>query len=358
MAHDLLIEDGKAAMFYVGTPPWHRLGTRLDNPATAEDAIKAANLNWTVSKVPLYVAGGTRLHELPGRFATVRQDRIGTRDLRAFGIVGEKYEPLQNRHAFRFFDDIVGDGKAIYHTAGALGDGERIWILAKLPTTIRAADHDEVSKFLLLSNSHDGCGAVQVKFTPIRVVCQNTLSLALSTGRTFSARHDRDLAGGLRDVRAALGFIESRFASIEETIRRMVAVPLTRERREAFFARVFPNPRDFDDERGKERVDACRFWAAHFAEHGQGNTEKAVHGTLWAAYNGVTEMLDHAGGVMLGPRAATRRKAVTLPVRPTPDSPPDPPGPAVMMRQLESSWFGAGARAKIRAWDVAVEMSK
>jgi hypothetical protein len=117
MAHELLIEDGNAAMFYVGDKPWHGLGQELHEPATAQQAIKAARLDWRVEEVPLYIVGGTRLHELPGKHAAVRADKIGTPDCRALGIVGEHYEVLQNRDAFPFFDDIAGEGRAIYHTA-------------------------------------------------------------------------------------------------------------------------------------------------------------------------------------------------------------------------------------------------
>ncbi len=131
-------------------------GQELSGPATAQQAIKAARLDSHVEKVPPYIAGGTRLHELPGKYAVVRADRIGTSDCRAIGIVGEHYEVLQNRDAFRFFDEIAGEGRAICHTAGALRSGERVWILAKLPGDIMVANKDAVEKFLLLSNSHLG----------------------------------------------------------------------------------------------------------------------------------------------------------------------------------------------------------
>ena len=226
MAHELLIEDGEAAMFYTGDKPWHGLGQRLDNPATAAEAIRAARLDWEVTKVPLYIAGGNRLHELPGKHAVVRADRIGTSACRALGIVGDHYVVLQNRDAFAFFDEIAGDGRAIYHTAGALGTGERIWILAKLPGDIWVAGRDAVERFLLLSNSHDGESAVQVKFTPIRVVCHNTLTQALARGFTHTVRHDRDLWGGLRDVQEALGFITREYDALAQAFKSFALVRL------------------------------------------------------------------------------------------------------------------------------------
>src|SRR5688572_15272152 len=112
MAHELLVENGKAAMFYVDTPPWHGLGTPLNSPPTSEQAIEAARLDWQVAKVPLYVAGGTRLHELNHRFALVREDTLHWPHCSVFGVAGRDYVPLQNTEAFAFFDPLIKDGVA------------------------------------------------------------------------------------------------------------------------------------------------------------------------------------------------------------------------------------------------------
>ena len=353
MAHELLIEDGEAAMFYVGDPPWHGLGQRLNAPATAAAAIKAARLDWDVTKVPLYIAGGNRLHELPGKHAVVRRDAIGAPGCRALGVVGDRYDVLQNRDAFRFFDEIAGEGRAVYHTAGALGHGERIWILAKLPDDIVVAGRDAVEKFLLLSNSHDGESAVQVKFTPIRVVCQNTLTQALSRGFTYTARHDRGLWGELRGVKEAMGLITRRYDDLARAFDAFARVPLQDGALASYLQEVFPGPADKDDERAWERVDASRHWSAWFWRHGKGNEEEGVAGTLWAAYNGVCEWVDHGGGQALGPRAAANGRG--LPARGARAgglrvTPPE--------RRLESCWFGSGYRTKVRAWDAAAGVAR
>ena len=125
MAHNLNFKNGKAAMFYNGETPWHSLGQRVDKALTAAEAIVAAQLDYSVEKHPLFLEGGAKIE---GHFATVRTD---TND--ALGVVGSRYQVLQNKSAFSLFDSVVSVKDAIYETAGALGKGEKIWLLAKLP---------------------------------------------------------------------------------------------------------------------------------------------------------------------------------------------------------------------------------
>jgi len=181
MAHELLINDGEASMMYVGEVPWHGLSTKLDRPATAEEAICAAKLDWEVEKKPLCFRDGSRNPPVPDRYVVV-PGRGWDGDTRpVFGIVSKSFQPLQNREAFSFFDPIVGKDAAVYHTAGALGEGERIWILAKLPDHIRVIGDDITDKYLLLSNSHDGHGAVQIKFTPRKRLASPVRSTRMPT---------------------------------------------------------------------------------------------------------------------------------------------------------------------------------
>jgi phage/plasmid-like protein (TIGR03299 family) len=327
MPHELLIEDGAASMMYVGAAPWHKLGTKLDHPATAEEAIKAAKLDWEVRKVPMHAAADGITHAVKGRYAIVPSRKWRDTDCPIFGIVGEGYTPLQNREAFQFFDPIVGEGAAIYHTAGALGAGERIWMLAKLPDYMRIADGDIADKYLLLSNGHDGLSSVSVRFTPIRVVCKNTLMQALrGSGQTIRVAHTRDLKQRLGQARENLRIINTRYSQIEAAFQEMVQVKMDDARLTVYMKLVFPDPRDPHDERAAERVQKNRHHAAVLFETGKGNCLKAVAGTLWAAYNGVTELIDY------GP---TRRDAG---------------------KKLEHIWFGDGAGVKVRAFEVAKKM--
>jgi len=122
------------SMMYVGQKPWHGLGTKLEKVATSEEAIIAAGLDWKVTKEPLFLKNGTMIES---SYATVREDNHNV-----LGVVGRVYEPLQNKGAFQFFDAVVGIKEAMYHTAGALGNGECVWILAKLPGVVRVVGDD------------------------------------------------------------------------------------------------------------------------------------------------------------------------------------------------------------------------
>ena len=293
MAHELLFEDGEAAMFYAGKAPWHGLGTKLENPATAEEAICAAKLDWEVRKIPLCAVSEGITRVVNGKYAIVPSHRWKDPVCPIFGTVSTGYTPLQNRDAFRFFDPIVGEGAAIYHTAGALGDGERVWMLAKLPDDIQVAVGDISNKYLLLSNSHDGRSSVQIKFTPVRVVCNNTLVQALGSGETIRVSHTSDLRNRLDIARQNLRLINTRYTSIESTFRDMVRVKMDDTRLAAYLKLVFPEPHDPKDERAAEQVWKIRKSATFLFVNGKGNRLGAVAGTLWAAYNGVAELIDH-----------------------------------------------------------------
>lgn len=283
-------------MFYVGEKPWHKLGTQLEKPATAAQALKAANLNWKVTKVPMFGISNSSVIT-SNKFGVVREDKIGLPDCQIFGVVSESYEPLQNIEAFKFFDNIVGQGEAIYHTAGALGVGERIWILAKLPNDIVVKGEDIVNKFLLLSNSHDGTKSVQIKFTPIRVVCQNTLNQAISgSGKTFSVTHQKNIHRKLSETSNLLGIIRTGFDEIENLFKSMVEMNLNVAEVENYYAKVFPIPQNVkseESERKKKQMEKLHLESKVFFEKGVGNDKLGVRGTLWAAYNGITEYVDY-----------------------------------------------------------------
>ena len=266
MSDNLLMLNGHASMFYINEVPWHGLGARLNQPATAQEAIQAANLNWKVVKLPLF-AGSKRI-PVVDRFAVVRRtgDLILSSDP-VLGVVSNEYTPLQNWRAFEFFDPIVGQNAAIYHTAGALGQGERVWILAKLPGHIRVAGDDITEKYLLLSNSHDGKSSVTIKFTPVRVVCQNTLTLALNDGSAWRFSHHSDIHQKLKQAHEMLGLIHSRFGEMEQTFQAMSRVKLDSNRLAQYLSEVYPDNTEPDKQ---ALVKRDRDWSEHFFDQGRG----------------------------------------------------------------------------------------
>ncbi len=335
MGHNLNVRNGKVSMFYWGGLPWHGLGKELDGPATSAEAIKAAQLDWQVVKVPLCAVDERGLAGVPGFFATVREGDWGRRDCPVFGVVGKGYRPLQNVDAFRFFDSIVGMGAAIHHTAGALGNGSRVWILAKLPGHIRVVGDDVADKYLLLSNGHDGHTAVQIKFTPVRVVCQNTLTRALAGGATVNIVHKPDMPRRLDEAKEALGIINGQFAAMEQDFQRMAKQSLKDQQLATYLASIFPDPKPSPAhprviESLRRRAAFHRQQSARLAIEGKGNDVAAVRGTLWAAYNGVTEYVDHLWGKFRGEGDRARR--------------------------LNSLWFGRGHQMKSRAYTQAVAL--
>lgn len=263
----------------------------------------------------------------------VREDDWQKGIATVLGIVGKEYTPLQNREAFAFFDPIVGEGSAIYHTAGMLGDGQRVWMLAKLPDEIRVIGDDIANKFLLLSNSHDGNSAVQIKFTPIRVVCENTLTLALREGPTLRIPHVRDVRERLMIAANLLNAIQARFTEVEGVYRNMARYPLGKEQLNRYLRQVFPDPRRGSDaeryERALVQAQRDRTGAEIRAEAGKGTNLRGVCGTLWAAYNGVAEYVDYARY-----------------------------GNSSVARQVQAIWFGDGYLAKARAYRAAEGMLK
>jgi phage/plasmid-like protein (TIGR03299 family) len=195
MSANLNVNNGKTSMFSVKEIPWHGRGQILENCPTSEEGIKLAGLDFEVGlcglKGIIPVEEKSITADITTNKGTYRKDNN-----HIFGIVGNRYEPVQNTEAFSFFDSIVGSGAAIYETAGCLGDGETVFITAKLPDDIIIGNPkfgDIANCYLLLTMAHDGSAAIKVMFTPIRVVCNNTLNMALSSDRwKISFKHTRN----------------------------------------------------------------------------------------------------------------------------------------------------------------------
>lgn len=183
------------SMFFVGREtPWHGLGTSIEYAPTSKDAIIYAGLDWKVIQSDVYTGNGTLI---PGFKANIRDI-----DRQVLGMVTNRYQIVQNIEAFEFTDALLGEGVK-YETAGSLASGKRIWMLAKMENRIITGEN--VAPYLVFTNSHDGKGAINVAITPIRVVCQNTLNLALKQAeRKWSCVHVGDIKGKLEEAKRTL----------------------------------------------------------------------------------------------------------------------------------------------------------
>jgi phage/plasmid-like protein (TIGR03299 family) len=307
-------------MFYYGEKPWHDVGVELDKPATAKEAIQAARLDFKVELAPMHYINPVTANRTEIKFGkVVRRTDNG----RLLGVVGNDYKPVQNIEAFSFFDGIVGEGKAIYHTAGALGDGEKIWILAKLPGDIQVTNKDNVEKYLLLTNSHNGRSSLRMYFTPIRVVCQNTLILsAQQMSNTINIRHVGSIKGKIDQARQLLGIVNTFYDTFGDITKQLLRKKLTKEELKKYYGDVvFRGLAEVNTPIMNNRLATLN----RLFETGKGNDFPEVRGSVWAALNACSEYVDHYQEVK---------------------------------NRLKNSWFGLGAIMKQRAWDGALSLIK
>ncbi len=286
MAHNLATIDGQTAMAYMGETPWHRLGMRLESGAVVVDALTAAKLDWTVDVQPMFLSTGARV---PHAGAVVRS--IGNVVL---GTVSEDYRPIQNADAFGMFQDVITERGLTIESAGALGNGERCWMLLKLPTTIEPAPGDRVTGYAVAVTSHDGHGAFHFRPTPIRVVCQNTLNASLRTrGGVFSVAHAGNVAARIAEARRIIDGLMEAMTETGDTFASLAARRMTIAETRAYIASVFPAS---DEQQVARSVQDKRdqvfnlVWSGVGADLA-GTTETDT--TAWGVYNAVTEFVDH-----------------------------------------------------------------
>ncbi len=174
MAHMLEMVNDQAQMAYVGKTPWHGLGVKLEEGVTPQEMMVAAGLDWSVEKVNMYYGMQDEI-KVEGKQALIRST-----DQKLLDIVGVDWNPVQNSEAFNFFNEFCKAGQMSMHTAGSLFDGKRVWALAKIASDFELFNGDKVEGYLLFSNPHKFGQAVDIRFTPVRVVCNNTLTLSLN----------------------------------------------------------------------------------------------------------------------------------------------------------------------------------
>jgi phage/plasmid-like protein (TIGR03299 family) len=312
------------SLFSVREVPWHGLGRVLDNPPTTEEAIRCAGLDWTVSLVPLH--GTFNGEPLVGvnHWATVRST-----DASVLGVVGPTYRPLQNVDAFRFFQPVLDAGEATLETAGSLRQGRRVWVMARVKQdAVEIVPGDPVVSYILLSNGHDGSMAIRAGSTVTRVVCANTLAAAHAdeASKLLRIRHTDSANDALALVRDTMNVVRREFLATTEQYKALAKKGVRKEDletyvRKVFFPKVVTTPKSEDEDPCKRIMGKI----IPLFENGRGNEIPGVRGTLWSAFNAVTDFLSHERG-----RNADNR--------------------------LNSLWFGDSAEINTRALQLAVAM--
>ena len=226
-------------MMFVGREtPWHGLGTMVEEAPDSREALIMAGLDWDVVQRPVYTQDGTRVD---GYKANVRMN-----DGAVLGVVTDRYKVVQNRDAFAFTDELLGEGVR-YETAGSLMGGRKIWMLAKLPTKY-IIQGEQIMPYLVFSNTHDGSGAIKIAMTPIRVVCNNTLNLALNTAkRCWSINHTGDIAAKMEDARETLFMAEDYMGELGKSFEDLSKIKLSDASVEEYIKELLPISDDATD---------------------------------------------------------------------------------------------------------------
>jgi phage/plasmid-like protein (TIGR03299 family) len=292
MAHNLNYNaaEGKYSFFSVREKAWHGLGQIVQEAPTSADAIKLAGLDFEVLKKPATIDG----HEIPYTFGLVH----GQTGKPFAAAVGSQYTVVQNRDCFDFFDSIVGDELAIYETAGALGDGQTIFITAKLPNFIEVKG-DVIEQYLFLTNSH-GKGQIEAAFTPVRIVCNNTLNQALANcSHSVRLLHRRNVHDKLKQAHKVMGMVNTMKPQLIEVFNLMASKNIVEADLKEILLHSFANDSQLEilakneQLKGPELASITKLEgivAGAYAYSQLSDTQQtaATRGTLFGAYNAVT----------------------------------------------------------------------
>ena len=299
--------------------PWAGIGKKVDSAVSVVDAMQKAGLDWTVSKEPMFLADGREVTQK----AVVRSDNQAV-----LGYVTPKWTPYQNADAFDWFQPFVDSGEVQFSTAGEFKKGRITWILARLNRdNSEIAAGDEIEKYLLLSNSHDGKLAVRVGFTPIRIVCTNTLYSAhqSSASRLLRVNHGSNVKQNVTDIREIISMANQDFEATAEQYRFLASRQIRKSDLEQY-VKIVLGKENVDNEELSTRTSNQIAMITKLFEEGKGNSNPAVAGSWWAAYNGVTEYLSYVKGNNNDNR-------------------------------MSSLWFGTGANTNKLAFEKAMELA-
>ncbi len=332
MSHGITVrKDGTEEFFAAGsTPVWHRLGQRVERALTSGAALRMAALDWKVDERPIHADIAGEMTEITTHKSIVRRDTQAV-----LGVVGRRYKPVQNEEAFEWLDGLVGSRLAVYETAGSIRSGAVVWALVRLPGELRVANTDDVVKpFILVCNSHDGSVAFRALNTSIRVVCSNTLTLALrSSGPdSIAVKHTESIHDRLADAQEVLGLSVLEHRRLEAHMNILAGRRFGKRDFETYLDRVLGEGSRGRDGDGESEPSAARRQVAANFDH-ELQRLKGIEHSAWAAFNAVSQYVDWE--------------------RPTRGS----VGRERDERRFASTMFGHGADLKRRAWSAALAMS-
>lgn len=314
MAH--LVET----MAYAGETPWHGLGVKVPADLSPAQMLEKAGLDWTVEKIPAFA-------DINGKKVSVGWSALTrSSDDRILGVVSNDWNPVQNAEAFEFFDEYCRAGDMEMHTAGSLKDGQIVWALAKVKDSFELFKGDQVDSYLLFTNPHKFGQCIDVRFTPIRVVCNNTLTLSLNQKSDRVVKKNHRSVFDAQEVKETLGIATEKLQKYKEMAQFLGSKKYKNESLKEYFARVFPVIA-YDKEKGPQRKELSKSATrALQVVHTQPGSRFA-EGTWWQAFNAVTYLTDHE----IGRSQDTR---------------------------LQSAWFGQNKNLKIKALETAVEYAE
>lgn len=307
-------------MAYAGEVPWHGLGVKVPADLSPAQMLEKAGLDWSVEKIPAF-------SEINGKKVAVGWSALTrSSDDRILGVVSNDWNPVQNHEAFEFFDEYCRAGDMEMHTAGSLRDGQIVWALAKVKDSFDLFKGDQVDSYLLFTNPHKFGQCIDVRFTPIRVVCNNTLTLSLNQKADRVVKKNHRTVFDAAEVKEALGIATEKLAKYKEMAAFLGSKKYKEESIKEYFNRVFP-VLAYNKEKGPQRKELSKS-ATRALEvlHTQPGANFA-EGSWWQAFNAVTYLTDHE----IGRSADTR---------------------------LQSAWFGANKNLKIKALETAVEFAE
>ena len=293
MAHNINSNNGKASFFSVQQKAWHGLGTIIENYPTSSEALKFAGLDFEVIKAP-------NVHRLPDGSETISDNSFFTYRDDNKNILGDKlgadYKVVQNTDAFAFFDSIVGGDGIMYETAGALGKGEKIFITAKLPNYIKVGSDDLIEKYLFLTTTHDGSASITAAFTPIRIVCQNTLNMALGNcSNVIKIRHTNNAADRLKEAHKIMGISNTLSDQLSDIFNQWSKIRITDSNVKRLIQEAMAPNKETIDNIKKGNLDELSTVftnvvdnAYEYAMSSLTQQTTTTKGTLFGAYNAVT----------------------------------------------------------------------